>query len=315
VVEQAFIETDVPGSEVQVIALHSESSEERLSDSYDEDRKSELPYALDVFSSALAEEKTEYAEEASSIEPFMIPVESNFFIIAESTAIETDVAAVEHQALTRFSDSAEEGLCGSVDDDRQTESWQPWYVSSSSSNEGFTEWSEEESFNEENSAEPLMIIAQPEPLIDRALDVVEMETQTVEAGIFTLCDRSDEESLCDSADDDQQTAQPEQATELWSKVMNDKITECSQESFEIQGIEVVVDIPREMLHDSVHMKEEQVLKSAGVLAAQVLKEHRELTSDPGSDPFLLWDDIRKLLAERLQKEGRGAGHAVRLAVL
>ncbi len=134
-----------------------------------------------------------------------------------------------------------------------------------------------------------------------------------EARIYTL--HSD--STLDSDDDCEEVVPTAAASHAiaFCTTAEAALTETPKESFQIRGVEVAIEIPREMLRDARFMKEEQLLKSAGILAAQVLKEHRELTADPAADPFLLWDDIRKILVERLQREGKGVGDSVRLAVL
>ena len=87
------------------------------------------------------------------------------------------------------------------------------------------------------------------------------------------------------------------------------------ELLEIRGIKIAVDIPQEMLQEAPCLKQEQRMKSAGILAAQVLKQCRELTADPNADPFILWNDIRKILIDRLDREGQAELSPVQAAIV
>ena len=83
----------------------------------------------------------------------------------------------------------------------------------------------------------------------------------------------------------------------------EKRENATAESLEIAGIHVVVDIPSEIRQKALYSNKEQCMKSAGFIAAQVLRKYPELTADPSADPIVLWSDIRNILLERLVQQG------------
>ena len=307
---EPLIVAEATGSDTECLAAIEEPSAsvvdnvgEDLEIASDDVEEAVAPQVMDLDTSAMDDEPVVCAEEPGSDEPCTMPVEAEPLIVAEATGSDGEAASTVEDVQSPIFDSADEPSDVSSENDEDALSREAWYVSPSVLDEAIAE-----SLEGESRGESLMIAAQAEPLVDRALAVVEAE-----ARVFMLRPHSDEAVRCVVAEDGAEDVLP-QALERCSSAVNDELTESPCESFQIQGVEVVVDIPRDLIRDALYMKEDQVLKSAGVLAAQVLKEHRELTSDPGADPFLLWDDIRKILMERLQREGRGSGNT-RLAVL
>lgn len=75
------------------------------------------------------------------------------------------------------------------------------------------------------------------------------------------------------------------------------------DTFEIGGVRIAIEIPDEMRRKASCLSREQRLKSAGFLAAQVLRKYPELTANPAADPIVLWSDIRQVLANRLESCG------------
>lgn len=79
--------------------------------------------------------------------------------------------------------------------------------------------------------------------------------------------------------------------------------EALSDTVEIGGVRIVIEIPDEMRQKASDLNQEQRLKSAGFLAAQVLRKYPELTANPSADPIVLWSDIRQVLAQRLESCG------------
>ena len=77
------------------------------------------------------------------------------------------------------------------------------------------------------------------------------------------------------------------------------------EEFEIGALNVRIRIPVQNVRHIKYASNEHRLKTAGVLAADVLKQHPHLTSAPSADPIAIWSDIRNLILRRLEHRGNG----------
>ncbi len=68
----------------------------------------------------------------------------------------------------------------------------------------------------------------------------------------------------------------------------------------VGDIRIAVNIPHHIIEQAQSSTHERRMQMAGVLAAQIMKKHEELTSTPSVDPISLWSDIRDFVASRLE---------------
>jgi hypothetical protein len=72
----------------------------------------------------------------------------------------------------------------------------------------------------------------------------------------------------------------------------------------IGSFKIKLDIPFYVFEQAKSSTKEYCNKLAGVLAAQALKKHPELTSSPSVDPVSIWSKIRELILNRIDQENR-----------
>ena len=97
------------------------------------------------------------------------------------------------------------------------------------------------------------------------------------------------------------TATEEPAAEVDQSVGERIFTEreCPEEA-SIGSFKIKLDIPPHVLRQARSTSEEYCGKLAGVLAAQTLKNHPELTSLSSLDPVSIWSEIRDLILRRIE---------------
>ncbi len=74
------------------------------------------------------------------------------------------------------------------------------------------------------------------------------------------------------------------------------------ETLLVRELDITIEIPPELLRDAPYLDHDQRLRSAGYLAAQILKGNPELTSGPAADPINIWSEIRDAVLGRLERE-------------
>ena len=72
------------------------------------------------------------------------------------------------------------------------------------------------------------------------------------------------------------------------------------EEIDMAGFKITIGIPFHLIEQAQSSTQEQRMKVAGALAAQVLKKHPELSSAPSIDPISVWSDIREFIVTRLK---------------
>jgi hypothetical protein len=70
---------------------------------------------------------------------------------------------------------------------------------------------------------------------------------------------------------------------------------------ELGGLKFAVNIPHHIVKQAQSSTHEHRLKIAGILAAQIMKNHEEFTSAPSLDPISMWSDLREFVASRLKR--------------
>jgi type II secretory pathway predicted ATPase ExeA len=74
----------------------------------------------------------------------------------------------------------------------------------------------------------------------------------------------------------------------------------------VNGYGISIDIPSHVVEQALSSNEEHRVKLAGILAAQTLERHPELTASHAADPVAIWHEIRNLVLNMLSSEGRPA---------
>ena len=69
---------------------------------------------------------------------------------------------------------------------------------------------------------------------------------------------------------------------------------------EVGGLRIAVNIPHHIVKQARSSTHEHRVKIAGALAAQIMKNHEELTSTTSIDPISLWSEIRDFVLSRLK---------------
>jgi general secretion pathway protein A len=69
---------------------------------------------------------------------------------------------------------------------------------------------------------------------------------------------------------------------------------------EVGGLKFAVDIPYHIIKQAQASTHEHRMKIAGILAAQIMKKHEELTTAASVDPISMWSDLREFVASRLK---------------
>ena len=103
-----------------------------------------------------------------------------------------------------------------------------------------------------------------------------------------------------SAVNETQSSQPPGNEEESNQAVKDDV-----EEFEIGAFNIRIRIPLQNVPHIKYVSHDHRLKTAGVLAADVLKQHPQLTSAPSADPIAIWSDLRNLILQRLEHRGNG----------
>jgi type II secretory pathway predicted ATPase ExeA len=95
------------------------------------------------------------------------------------------------------------------------------------------------------------------------------------------------------------TAAPKQSNGHAEKVPTS--SSMTDEEVNIDQYGVNVNIPADVITESRTFSEDQCVKLAGLLAAQTIQKHPRLTATWGTDPLVVWSDIREVILTKLKQ--------------
>lgn len=80
----------------------------------------------------------------------------------------------------------------------------------------------------------------------------------------------------------------------------------STKEMTIGGYSIQIDLPEHLIRQAVSSTREYRLKLAGVLAAETLKKHPELTASFSADPVPIWQEIRNFILNQFERQAETA---------